>query len=125
METLDVMEDSWIMDSNTLKIMESLLNQNMLIPLEMELVNKTVDLKNLLPTLMLDQKMLMLLPVLLLNNQSLLPLMPTISNSMVEVSSVNVVNNLITELLLLDILLKPGLLKTLGDHHGVKVDILD
>jgi len=63
---------------------------------------------------------------LLLNKLSLLPLMLLNGNSIHLESSLTVDHNSITELLLLDILIKMnGSLKTHGENHGENKDLLD
>lgn len=125
METMDVTEDLWIMDSLTLKIMDSFLKMNILMLPEIKLVKSIKDLKNFPAGMMFHPEMFLTLLMPLLNNPYLLPLMLITSNSMVVVFSKIVILNLITELPLLDILKKLGLLKTPGELDGENPDTLD
>jgi hypothetical protein len=58
METMDVTEDSWIMDINSSLITESSLKILMLIQLEMEDVKLKLDLSKSLNSLMLNKEVL-------------------------------------------------------------------
>jgi hypothetical protein len=123
---MDVMEDLWILVSNMLLNMVSLLNLLILIKLLTKNVNLIKENSKSLNSLMsaLDQPQDY--KKLLLNKLSLLPLMLLTGNSIHQELSLTVKLLLITELPLLDILIKVnGSLKTLGDLVGEKKDILD
>merc|ERR1712216_327979 len=88
-------------------------------------VNLKEETLKSLHTLMLNKEMLNNSLLLLLNNQYPSLLMPITSNSIAQESFLTVKLNLIMESLLLDTPLKLGSLKTHGENHGEKKDILD
>jgi len=126
METMVVMEDLWIMVSNMLWIMVSLLNLPILIELLTNLVKLKKEISKSQNSLMslLDQPLHY--KKLLLNKLSLLPLMLLTGNSIHQELSLTVNQASITELpLLVIILTMNGSLKTHGEKDGENLDILD
>lgn len=114
------------MDSNMLSKMVSLPNLTILIKLLTKDVKKKEEISKSLNSLMSPLDQPQDCKKLLLNKLSLLPLMLNNGNSIHLESSLTVELNLITELPSLDILkTMNGSLKTHGENHGEKKDILD
>lgn len=106
-------------------ITESPENLTILIPPEVENVKPTKETSLSLNSMMLNQEVFLPWLPLWLDNPSPLLLMPITFNSILLEFSKIVKLLLITELLLLDIPLMLGLLKTHGEPVGEKKDILD